>query len=129
MEDDQERRFLDTSRSGFKHLIIWPRRAKFVHLLRFLIGADMGPDGPMFLESSGFRDCVLGGRDHRFVIVVSVIVRRVISLFAFLMKWTGYAVDFLLNLLNLNGNLIGLVSNFIQGMSNMFEFLAFTWFY
>ncbi|KAL8170645.1 hypothetical protein V2J09_022449 [Rumex salicifolius] len=53
--------------------------------------------------------------NRRWVIVVSVIMRKMISLFALPMKWIGYFTDFTLNLLYINGNFVGLISNFIQG--------------
>ena len=86
-----------------------------MHLLRFLVWAD----GPTFLQSSGTHTSALGGEDHRWMIVVVVILKRMISMSALSMKWIGYSVEFVLNLLYVNGNLIGLLFNFIQGTINL----------
>ncbi|KAF9587110.1 hypothetical protein IFM89_039670 [Coptis chinensis] len=53
--------------------------------------------------------------DHRWVIVVSVIVRKIISVLGKPMEWCGYFVEFILNLLSHNGQLLGLIHNFLRG--------------
>ncbi|OIW17237.1 hypothetical protein TanjilG_27434 [Lupinus angustifolius] len=53
--------------------------------------------------------------DHRWIILVSVLVRKIIGFFAKPMKLFGFLVDFVLNLLSHNGNLLGLLHNIIHG--------------
>ncbi|GMH16059.1 hypothetical protein Nepgr_017900 [Nepenthes gracilis] len=103
---------------SFKYLIIRPEAAGIGDLWRFMTRGGGGGRGVVkFLESSDDKVTINGGMtaDHRWVIVVSVIIRKMISLFATPMELTGYLVDFVLNLLSLNGNLVGLFFNFLQG--------------
>ncbi|KAK4349761.1 hypothetical protein RND71_029074 [Anisodus tanguticus] len=53
--------------------------------------------------------------DHRWVIVVSILVRKLIALFGKPMEWIGYLVEFILNLFSLNGNFFGLFYNILHG--------------
>ncbi|XP_009796494.1 triacylglycerol lipase OBL1 [Nicotiana sylvestris] len=53
--------------------------------------------------------------DHRWVIFVSIIVRKLIAIFGKPMEWTGYLVEFFLNLFSLNGNFLGLAYNILHG--------------
>ncbi|XP_019418708.1 PREDICTED: uncharacterized protein LOC109329483 [Lupinus angustifolius] len=46
---------------------------------------------------------------------MSIIVRKIIGFFAKPMQWFGFFVDFMLNLFPHNGNLLGLLHNFIHG--------------
>lgn len=84
-------------------------------LFRYAVRNDRG-GATAFLEGSD--DAVLVGEaaDHRWIIVVSIIVRKIIAVFGKPMEWTGFLVDFVLNLLSENGNLIGLLCNLVRGM-------------
>ncbi|XP_074303596.1 triacylglycerol lipase OBL1 isoform X1 [Silene latifolia] len=62
-----------------------------------------------------YRGLFEGGKDHRWVIVVSVIMMKLLRLFSKPLKWFGYLVDFLLNLFILNGDFLGFVFNLLQG--------------
>lgn len=53
--------------------------------------------------------------DHRWVIVVSILVRKIIGLLRTPMEYTGLVVDFVLNLLSANGGFFGLVLGLIKG--------------
>ncbi|KAK2969987.1 hypothetical protein RJ640_008327 [Escallonia rubra] len=115
---------------GSRYLIVRPENGGFRDLFRFLVSAD-GAAGSKFLECSheGFDTDeaeLLGGGggggggggvtpDHRWVIFVSIIVRKIISVLGKPMEWVGYFVEFLLNLLSLNGNLLGLLRNLFRG--------------
>ncbi|XP_074303597.1 triacylglycerol lipase OBL1 isoform X2 [Silene latifolia] len=61
-----------------------------------------------------YRGLFEGGKDHRWVIVVSVIMMKLLRLFSKPLKWFGYLVDFLLNLFILNGDFLGFVFNLLQ---------------
>lgn len=58
--------------------------------------------------------------DHRWVIFVSIIVRKLIAIFGKPMEWTGYLLEFFLNLFSLNGNFLGLAYNILHGNTNSF---------
>jgi hypothetical protein len=47
--------------------------------------------------------------------LVSIIVRKIISLLGKPMEYTGFVADFFLNLLFQNGGIMGLFLNFLQG--------------
>lgn len=97
---------------GGRFLIVRPERGGVGDLLRYAGGRG---GGARFLEASD--DGVLGAEaaDHRWVIVVSVVVRKLIGLFGKPLEWTGFVVDFLLNLLSENGGLSGLLCSFFLG--------------
>ncbi|XP_021886818.1 uncharacterized protein LOC110806317 [Carica papaya] len=71
--------------------------------------------GVRFLDSSDHE--VAGGEvaDHRRIILVSIIFRKIIALFNKPMEYAGYVVDFFLNLFSENGNLTGLLYNLLHG--------------
>lgn len=98
----------------FRYLIVQPEKGGLRDLAKYTVVGDIG-SGVRFLEGSDEQ--VLGGVAvaQRWVIVVSIIVRKIIALFGKPMVLTGYVVDFILNLLSLNGNLFGLLSNVIHG--------------
>lgn len=100
---------------SFQYLIVNPHGGGVRDLLKYGVRGD-ARSGVKFLESSKggeFVGAVVS--DHRWVIVVSVIARRVIAFFGKPMQWTGFLVDFVLNLLSENGNFLGLLSNLIRG--------------
>ncbi|XP_034932748.1 triacylglycerol lipase OBL1 [Populus alba] len=96
------------------YLIVRPEKGGMLDLLRYLVWADIG-SGVKFLESS--EEGIMGGEaaDHRWIILVSIIVRKIISLFGKPMECTGFVADFFLNLLFQNGGIMGLLLNFLQG--------------
>lgn len=100
--------------SGFSYLIVRPEKGGIGDLYRYLVRADMA-SGVAFLEGSDEGLLGAAAADHRWVILVSIIVRKIITFFRKPMEWTGYAVDFFLNLLFLNGNLFGLLCNLLHG--------------
>lgn len=95
-----------------------PERGGVRDLLRYTVRGDV-QSFERFLETNcDDEEGRVGGvvaDDHRWVILVSIIVRKIIGSLAKPMEWTGWVVDFLLNLLSQNGNLFGLLYNFIRG--------------
>ncbi|VVA90481.1 unnamed protein product [Arabis nemorensis] len=66
--------------------------------------------------------------DHRWVIMVSILVRKIIGLLRTPMEYTGFIVDFLLNLFSANGGFLGLLFgridmykgwNFVEHLESM----------
>lgn len=108
--DDQEK----SEESITNYLIVRPKKGSMLDLLRYLAWADNG-SGVRFLESS--EEGIMGeeAADHRCIILVSIIARKIISLFGKPLEYTGFVVDFFLNLLFQNGGIMGLFLNFLQG--------------
>ncbi|KAL5583341.1 hypothetical protein UlMin_015783 [Ulmus minor] len=100
--------------NGSRYLIVRPDKGRLRDLFRYAAFGDIG-GGAAFLETSDAGVLAGEATDHRWVIVVSIIVRKVISFFGKPMEWTGYIVEFILNLLSENGNLIGLLYNLFHG--------------
>ncbi|RZR85628.1 hypothetical protein BHM03_00012646 [Ensete ventricosum] len=106
---------------GFGYLILRPDGGGLVDLARFLVS---GGNARKFLQSSEEED---GGGpgpipgDHRWVILVSILVRRIIAFFGKPMAWCGMLVEFLLNLLSLNGGLHGLLLSLLSGFQDYLE--------
>lgn len=106
----------------FNFLIVNPENGGVLDLFRFLVFHDQ-ESGAKFLRGGGGEVYLLGdgggdgtAADHRWVIVVSVLVRKILKALGKPMGWLGYLVEFILNLLSLNGNFLGLLLNFLQGM-------------
>ncbi|XP_041016415.1 triacylglycerol lipase OBL1 [Juglans microcarpa x Juglans regia] len=96
------------------YLIIRPEKGGIGDLYRYMVRDDIA-SGLRFLEGSDEGLVGKVAADHRWVILVSIIVRKIVAFFGKPMQWTGYAVDFFLNLLSLNGNLTGLLCNLLRG--------------
>ncbi|GAU13731.1 hypothetical protein TSUD_348350 [Trifolium subterraneum] len=96
------------SESSRRYLIVRPQKGRFKDLLRYaLLGAQITTTST---SSSSSVD------DRRWVILVSILVLKLIHLFAIPMHWTGRFLDFLLNLISLNGgSFFTLIHNFIHG--------------
>ena len=102
----------DSLTGGFRYLIVRPENGGITDLLRsFVRGGEA--------TVMKFVDCsdeeLLGAVDHRWVISVSVIARKIISVFRKPMEWTGCLVEFLLNVFSHNGSLMGLLYNLLHG--------------
>uniref|UniRef100_M1AIS1 Triacylglycerol lipase n=1 Tax=Solanum tuberosum TaxID=4113 RepID=M1AIS1_SOLTU len=83
-------------------------------LMRFV---QSGNSDKFLHYSDGVTGVPRGGGhpDHRWVIFVSIIVRKIIAIFGKPMEWFGYLLEFILNLLSLNGNFFGLFYNILHG--------------
>ncbi|KAL8537864.1 hypothetical protein ACS0TY_012843 [Phlomoides rotata] len=101
---------------GGMNFLIVRAECGILDLLKFLVLNDE-ESGSKFLQSfNGVVGGLLGeGGDHRWVIVVSIIARKIIKVLGKPMEWIGYLLEFLLNLLSLNGNFLGLLCNFLKG--------------
>ncbi|XP_011035516.1 PREDICTED: uncharacterized protein LOC105133282 [Populus euphratica] len=108
--DDQEK----SEESITNYLIVRPEKGGMLDLLRYLAWADIG-SGVRFLESSEEGNMGEEAADHRWIILASLIARKIISLFGKPLEYTGFVVDFFLNLLFQNGGIMGLFLNFLQG--------------
>ncbi|CAN6573696.1 unnamed protein product [Malus baccata var. baccata] len=117
-QDNNQSRFgVDDHDGGddeFRYLIVRPEKGGVRDLFRYSVLADVD-SGARFLESSD-EEAVGGVAEvHRWVIVVSIIARKIIGFFGKPMEWTGYVVDFILNLLSLNGGVFGLLTAPLRG--------------
>lgn len=106
-------------------LIVKPENGAIWDLVRLLIVGDKKCYAK-FLECSGVDDYVVdeddcngsvGGEvdDLRWVIFVSILVRKILKVFEKPLEWTGYFLEFLLNLFSLNGSFLGLLYNILHG--------------
>ncbi|XP_021761850.1 uncharacterized protein LOC110726688 isoform X1 [Chenopodium quinoa] len=114
----------------WRYMIVRPEKAGIRDLWKFWRKGDI-KSGSKFILSNGCSDNVeeddyeeldleewrlfFDGKDNRWVIIVSILVRRLNKLFGKPLELFGNFVDFSLNLLSLNGNLFRLASNFLQG--------------
>ncbi|KAG1334421.1 hypothetical protein COCNU_03G005400 [Cocos nucifera] len=97
-----------------RYLIVRSDKAGLVDMVRFAV---CGGEARGFLESSDGEEGLGPIRDqHRWVIVVSIIIRRILAFFRKPMEWNGMLVEFLLNLLSLNGGFSGLFINLFNGI-------------
>lgn len=103
------------------YLIVRPHRGGYRDLFQYGVRGDE-TSKRKFLEqpdeySNGRSTSVINAEadDHRWVIVVSILVRKIIGLLRTPMEYTGLVVDFVLNLLSANGGFFGLVLGLIKG--------------
>ncbi|TYG48943.1 hypothetical protein ES288_D10G055600v1 [Gossypium darwinii] len=98
----------------FRYLIVRPDKGGIWDVLKYSLRGDI-ECGSKFLESSD--QGVVGGEaaDHRWIILMSIVARRIIHFLGKPMELTGYGVDFFLNLLSQNGSLFGLFYNLLRG--------------
>ncbi|CAL5361062.1 unnamed protein product [Camellia sinensis] len=102
-----------------RYLIVRPQNGGIRDLFRFLVSADQA-NAAKFIQTSDevAAELYVGGglaADHRWVIFVSIVVRKLIAMFGKPMEWIGCLIDFFLNLLSHNGGLLGLLFNLLCG--------------
>ncbi|XVF27167.1 hypothetical protein REPUB_Repub14bG0083200 [Reevesia pubescens] len=104
---------INDSDDDFRYLIVRPENGGIWDLMKYSLLGNI-KSGVKFLESSD--QVLVGGvaADRRWVILVSIIARKIIHLFSKPMELTGYVVDFFLNLISQNGSLFGLFYNFLH---------------
>ena len=113
---DEELKYLivDPSNGGIRDLVSYGIFGNKASGAKFLQGSD---DGIIYRQLSNDDDGEKETWDHRWVIIVSIIMRKLIKLFGKPMEFIGYLVDFVLNLVSLNGGgFFSLFINFIQGI-------------
>lgn len=107
---------------GLGWMIVRPEKGGFRDLLRYAVTGDIHSFSRFVDYDDDEEDDQTSSwtpthtPDHRWIILVSILVCKIIALFAKPMEWTGRFLDFLLNLLSLNGNFVGLLRNFIHGI-------------
>ncbi|KAI8544781.1 hypothetical protein RHMOL_Rhmol08G0321600 [Rhododendron molle] len=106
-----------------RYMIVRPQNGGITDLVRFLVSTDKA-SAAKFIETSdsGTHTAeLLGGDDggitpdHRWVIFVSIIVRKIISVFGKPMEWSGCLFEFFLNFISDNGGMLGLLWNLLHG--------------
>ncbi|KAE8707674.1 hypothetical protein F3Y22_tig00110377pilonHSYRG00029 [Hibiscus syriacus] len=106
---------------GFRYLKVKPHTGGIWKLLKYsLWGSNHGA-----VEVGG--GTAEEEADHRFVMLVSIVVMKLLHLFRKPMEFTGYVVDFFLNLISQNGSLCGLLSNILheEAMATKFDIEKF----
>ncbi|KAI3984485.1 hypothetical protein MKX01_033978 [Papaver californicum] len=115
-----------------KYLIVRPEKGGIFNMSRYLLRFDANnhefietnnhypnDDDELVAVSSRGLLSVSNGQnddDHRLVIIVSIIVRKIIGVLGKPMEWMGYLVEFLLNLLSLNGgSIFSLLTSLLNG--------------
>lgn len=109
----------------FRYLIVRPETGGIWDLMRYALWGDI-ESGVRFLESSD--QVMVGGEadDHRWVILISIIAQKILHLLTKPLEFTGYVVDFFLNLISQNnGSLFGLLYNLLHGNISPIYFLFF----
>ncbi|KAG8483333.1 hypothetical protein CXB51_022521 [Gossypium anomalum] len=105
----------------FRYMIVRPEKCGVWDWMKYLLWGDL-ESGLRFLESSDRGSVAMGGGAgggeeavERWIIIVSIVVRKLLGLCSKPMELTGYGVDFILNLISQNGSLLGLLSNILNG--------------
>ncbi|KAI3991106.1 hypothetical protein MKX01_041325 [Papaver californicum] len=112
-----------------KYLIVRPEKGGIFNMSRYLLRFDanhhefietnINDENDLVAVSSRGLLSVSNGQnddDHRLVIIVSIIVRKIIGVLGKPMAWMGYLVEFLLNLLSLNGgSIFSLLTSLLNG--------------
>jgi hypothetical protein len=104
------------SEESSRYLIVRPEKGRFTDLFRYALRGVNDEDNHRSQITTSLDVDV----DHRrrWVILVSILVLKLIALFAIPMYWTGRFLDFFLNLISLNGgSFFTLLHNFLHGQS------------
>ncbi|XP_050234292.1 triacylglycerol lipase OBL1-like [Mercurialis annua] len=94
-------------------LIVDPKKGKKRDIFKYLVSNDV-KSGMKFLESS--EDDVKGGAavDHRSILLVSIIIRRLMTFLETPLKLLGIIIEFILNFISQNGGFSGILNNFLR---------------
>ncbi|KAK7285702.1 hypothetical protein RJT34_20480 [Clitoria ternatea] len=93
-----------------RYLIVFPENGGVTDLIRYAARRGGDNDSHRFLEGTEPSH-----PDHRWIILISMILRKIIAFFAKPLYFLGSLLDFLLNLLSHNGTIFGLLHNFLHG--------------
>ncbi|CAN8259379.1 unnamed protein product [Cochlearia groenlandica] len=118
MQEDNESDPGSNPGHGSNYLIVRPHRGGYTDLFRYGARNDETSKSK-FLQRPDYSDgstTVIDEEadDHRWVIFVSILARKIIGLLRTPMEYTGLFVDFILNLLSSNGGFFGLLLGLIQ---------------
>lgn len=83
-------------------------------LFKYTMFGDIG-SGVEFFESSDQELVARVAEEHRCGMAVTIVIRKIITLFWTPMELAGFLLDFLLHLVFQNGNSFGLLYNLLQG--------------
>ncbi|KAF5793491.1 putative triacylglycerol lipase [Helianthus annuus] len=100
---------------GERYLIVQPANGGITDLVRYGIFNNKASGSKFLLQQQQQQEDDDDDKNKRFVIIVSIIMRKLIKVLGKPMEWAGYVVDFILNLLSLNGGLLPLFANLFQG--------------
>ncbi|KAK7258825.1 hypothetical protein RIF29_24412 [Crotalaria pallida] len=115
---------MPTENEEFRYLIVQPENGGIWDLFRSILFGDIQSfsrfihtnNNNLNNEEDPETSSLVGPtRDRRWIIIVSVVVLKIISLLRKPLKWLGCLVEFVLNLLSNNGSLLGLLRNLFRG--------------
>ncbi|XP_065866571.1 triacylglycerol lipase OBL1-like [Euphorbia lathyris] len=94
-------------------LIVNPKKGKKRDTVKYMVGKNV-KSGMAFLDSS--EEGLKGGLavDHRWILLVSIIICRILNLIQKPLRYIGLFTDFFLNLLSQNGGFSGILHNFFH---------------
>ncbi|XP_037497425.1 triacylglycerol lipase OBL1-like [Jatropha curcas] len=94
-------------------LVVNPHKGRKRDIVKYLVTKNT-KSGMSFLDSSD--EGIKGGAaiDHRWILLVSVIIRRVLAFINTPLKYLGYVVDFVLNLISQNEGVSGILDNVLH---------------
>ncbi|CAN4095171.1 unnamed protein product [Withania somnifera] len=115
-----------TTSNNATFLIVKPENGGIWDLIRLLVVRGDKESQAKFLEYSfnhvleedhdnGSSGCGEEVDDHRWVIFVSILVRKILMAFKKPMEWIGFFLEFFLNLFSLNASFLGLIYNILHG--------------
>lgn len=118
MHKDNESGSVSNLGQGSNYLIVRPHRGGYRDLFRYGVRDDETSKAKFLERPENGRWSTMTideeAEDHRWVIVVSILVRKIIRLLRTPMEYTGFVIDFLLNLFSANGGFFGLLLRLVQ---------------
>lgn len=105
---------MDMATSNVTFLIVKHDNGGIWDLIRLLVRGDKAISAKFVEYGDGGEEV----DDHRWVIFVSVLVRKILKVCKKPMEWSGYLLEFFLNLISINGSFLGLLNNTLHGNSN-----------
>ncbi|XP_028209474.1 uncharacterized protein LOC114392507 isoform X2 [Glycine soja] len=95
------------------YMLLKPEDASFFDLFRVLFKGNLSQRN--FVESHADDDALDESLGHRWLIVISILAQKLLQLVAKPLSLFGSCVEFLLNLVALNGGVFSIVLNFLGG--------------
>ncbi|KAK7338188.1 hypothetical protein VNO77_18790 [Canavalia gladiata] len=105
----------DDSNLSWRYLILSPQNGGVWELMRYALLGD-SHSFCRFVDTNydNVPSLVSPVPHHRWIIFLSILLRKIIAFFAKPMDWIGCFLDFLLNLLSQNANFFGLLYNLLH---------------
>lgn len=108
------------------YMFLNPEDAHFFDIFRILFSRNIGHRKFVHSNSEG---SVEESFRKRWLIFVSIVLQKIMILFAKPLAYLGSCIEMFINLVSLNGGIFMIILNFLTGQLVFFQFILFLLFY